>query len=223
MFVNRKDAGEQLAKALFVYARSDSLVLSIPRGGVEVGFYVAGKLELPLSLVMVRKLPFPDNPEAGFGAIAEDGSIYFQSAVRSIPHEVTDRIRVEQMQEIQRRIKMLRGGHLLPPISGKTVIIVDDGIAMGSTMLAAIRFCKQQKAGKIVAAAPVGSPSAVRKIQEGADEVIVLQSPAHFHAVADYYQHWYDVQDEEVLQILQERPGCKQLIGHAAQPLKSGF
>jgi putative phosphoribosyl transferase len=203
MFENRRDAGQKLAKALADYAGCEGTVLSIPRGGAEVGFYVAERLGLPLSLVVVRKLPFPDNPESGFGAIAEDGSVYLQSASRAILPTVSERIRREQTEEIQRRIQVLRDGKPLPQIADKTVILVDDGIAMGSTMLAAVRLCRNRKAGKIVAAAPVGSPAAVRRVQAEAGDAVILERPVYFRAVADFYRNWYDVSDEEVIEILQ--------------------
>jgi putative phosphoribosyl transferase len=203
MFKDRKDAGQKLGQALEPYTGCGSVVLGIPRGGVEVGYYVAKHLRLPFSLVVVRKLPFPDNPESGFGAIAEDGSVYFQPASTVIGADVSKRILEEQTQEIQRRIRVLREGKALPQMATKTVILVDDGIAMGSTMFAAIRLCKNQKAAKIIVAAPVGSPSAIRMLAGEVDETVVLEKPPHFRAVAEFYQHWYDVPDEEVIRIMQ--------------------
>ena len=140
MFDDRKDAGQKLGEHLSRYRGSDALVLAIPRGGVEVGYYVAEQLELPFSIVVVRKLPFPYNPEAGFGAVAEDGSIYLvDSAHRHIPRRIKEQIIEEQKQEIGRRMKVLRGDKPLPEISGKTVILVDDGIAMARTTMARCR------------------------------------------------------------------------------------
>lgn len=205
MFQDRKDAGQKLEKALVDYTGSEGLVLGIPRGGVEIGFYVAEGLRLPLSLVVVRKLPFPDNPEAGFGAIAEDGSLYLQPAADRIPPDVFDRICTEQKQEIRRRIRTLRDGKPLPSIANKTVIIVDDGIAMGSTMTAAVRLCKNRQADKIVVGAPVAGAAAVRTLSDEVDDIVVIEKPAYFRAVADAYRDWYDVPDEEVLQIMRRQ------------------
>ncbi len=203
MFQDRKDAGKQLGNALQHYEGCDGLVLGIPRGGAEVAYYAAASLRLPVSLVMVRKLPFPDNPESGYGAIAEDGSVYEHPSARIIDPQTDRRIRLKQINEIQRRIQVLRAGQPLPPIAGKTVIVVDDGIAMGSTMMAAVRLCHHRQAATVVAAAPVGSPSVVRTLGNEADRVVVLEQPTDFHAVADAYGVWYDVPDSEVIQMLQ--------------------
>ena len=204
MFEDRKDAGKKLAKALTQYCNKDVLVLGIPRGGVEVGYWVAIYLKSDFSMIVSRKLPLPYNPEAGFGAIAEDGSIYFYRDIFYRPNEeITKKIIKEQKEEIKRRIKVLRGGSDLPPIEGRTVILVDDGIAMGSTMQAAIMLCRNKGAKKIVVAAPVGGPSSVREIKKAADEVIVLEQPPDFQAVAQVYRNWYDVPDEEVVRIFQ--------------------
>lgn len=208
MFENRKEAGQKLAVALEPYAGCRGIVLAIPRGGTEVGYCVAEHLQLPFSLVIVRKLPFPDNPEAGFGAVAEDGSVYFQTHTSAaMSSNSVKRILHQQTQEIQRRINILRNAEPLPDLTQKTVILVDDGIAMGSTMAAAIRLCKNLKAAKVVAAAPVAGPPAIRTIAAEADDVVILRKPADFRAVADYYQYWYDVPDEEVIRIMMQVNG----------------
>lgn len=203
MFTDRKDAGQQLASALETYARGTGIVLAIPRGGVEVGYYVARRLKLPFSMAVVRKLPFPDNPEAGFGAIAEDGSVYIQEGmISTIPTETINHIIRRQQQEIRRRIEVLRDGRPLPELAGRTVFLVDDGIAMGSTLRAAIALCRNRGAKRIIAAAPVAGPAAVRQLSDIADQVVALDVPTHFRAVAQAYRHWYDVSDDEVRQIL---------------------
>ncbi len=205
MFEDRKDAGEKLGAALEAYRGKDAVVLAIPRGGVEVGFYVAEYLQLPLSVVVVRKLPFPDNPEAGFGAIAEDGSVYFIKRYASeLPHIMIKSIVEQQKKEVKRRIEVFRGEKPLPQISGRTVIIVDDGIAMGSTTQAAVLMCRNKNAGTIVVASPVASPSAARELERTADEVVILERPAIFFAVAEFYRNWYDVPDQEVLGFIEK-------------------
>lgn len=205
MFRDRQDAGQKLGRALKAYKNCEGVVLAIPRGGVEVGRYVAECLELPLSIIVVRKLPFPDNPEAGFGAIAEDGSTYFDNRVfKILPSNTVERIVEEQKLEIRRRIKVLREGESLPALKGRTVILVDDGIAMGSTIRAAVMLCKNSRAGRIVAAAPVAGPGTASELAETVDDVVVIEKPAFFRAVAEVYENWYDVSDEEVLRILQE-------------------
>lgn len=209
VFADRADAGRRLAAAVAPALGEQSggsgrpLVLAIPRGGVEVGFAVARKLNADLAIVICRKLPFPDNPESGFGAIAEDGSVYLHpEASPWVPAATVAGIIAEQQAEIRRRIKILRRGEPLPPLAGRTVILVDDGLAMGSTMRAAIALCRKAKAGRIVAAVPVSSHDVAVAIKRLADEVVILDTPPGFRAVADSYAHWYDVADDEVLRIL---------------------
>ena len=205
MFQDRQDAGQKLGEALKMYKKCEGIVLAIPRGGVEVGSYVAEYLEIPLSLVVVRKLPFPENPEAGFGAIAEDGSAFFVDRISSrLSSDVIQFILEEQKQELERRIQVLREGQPLPSITGKIVILVDDGIAMGSTMQAAIMLCKNKKAKKIVVASPVAGPSTAAELAEIVDEIVILEEPPFFRAVAEVYENWYDASDDEVINIMQE-------------------
>jgi putative phosphoribosyl transferase len=205
MFRDRKDAGRRLAGALRCYRRAHPLILAIPRGGVEVGIQVALGLEAPLAILIARKLPLPDNPEAGFGAVAEDGSTFLIEYLAAAlgPAQVQEIIR-QQTQEMERRIQALRRGEPLPPLKGRTVIVLDDGIAMGSTMRAAIALCRHRQAGKVVVAAPVASPSIAVELRELADDVVILETPAMFRAVAQVYVDWYDVSDEEVVQIMDE-------------------
>jgi putative phosphoribosyl transferase len=222
MFKNRKDAGEKLAKALEKYRTENPIILAIPRGGVEVGMQVAAKLNADFSLIIVRKLPFPDNPEAGFGAIAENGSAFiFENAHYWLPGETIERIKQQQIDEIEMRIKALRGGNPLLEIAGRTVILIDDGIAMGSTMRAAIELCKNRKAGKIVVAVPVAGREVAEEIQEKVDELIVLETPAYFRAVAQAYERWYDVSNEEVLDLLRESIRENELKDHEFHELEA--
>jgi putative phosphoribosyl transferase len=204
MFKDRADAGTKLAKALKSYRDQNVLVLGIPRGGVETAYYVAKHLNAELSVIVSRKLPFPDNPEAGFGAMAEDGSIFLIDRFKDyLPTRVVQRIIEEQTQEIARRVAAFRKSRPLPPIAGRTVIIVDDGIAMGSTMRASVLLCRNQGAAQVIVAAPVAAPETVEMFREVADDVVVLETPEFFQAVAQVYVNWYDVSDEEVLEILQ--------------------
>jgi putative phosphoribosyl transferase len=206
MFRDRKDAGAKLAGALSRYANSDALVLAIPRGGVEVAKEIADALDLDLSIVIVRKLPLPHNPEAGFGAIAEDGSVHFQEEImRALDPKVVERVMNEQEQEVQRRIDLYRNGKPLPPIEGRHVILVDDGIAMGSTMTAAVLLLRNKKAGWITVAAPVSGPEIAEDMESIADEAVILETPPFFRAVAQVYQNWYDVPDSEVTALLKNR------------------
>lgn len=192
------------------YKDEDVIVLAIPKGGVEVGYQVATYLNADFSIIISRKLPYLDNPEAGFGAIAEDGSVFIiDYAARGLSPHTIERIVKEQNQEIKRRIAILRGGKPLPEIAGRTVILIDDGIAMGSTMRAAISLCRNKKAKKIVVASPVAGRSTTAELAEIVDEVVILEKPAFFRAVAQVYANWYDVPDEEVIQIMEKLEALK--------------
>jgi predicted phosphoribosyltransferase len=205
MFKDRTEAGKQLALALEKYRDEQPLVLAIPKGGVEVGYQVANHLKSRFSIVITRKLPFPDNPESGFGAIAEDGSTFiFKDAETWISKHQVETIAREQKQEIQRRIRVLRKGKPLPDIKNQTIIVVDDGIAMGSTMQATILLCKRQQARKIIVAAPVAGENVAQRIGETVDDIVILDKPPFFHAVAQVYEHWYDVPDKEVISIMEK-------------------
>jgi putative phosphoribosyl transferase len=179
-------------------------VVGIPRGGVETAYYVAKYLNVEFSLIVSRKLPFPDNPEAGFGAIAEDGSIFFIEQFKGyLPTRIVQQIIEEQKREAQRRVRAFRGSQPLPPMADRTVIIVDDGIAMGSTMRASVMLCRNRSAARVVVAAPVAAPETVDVFKRVADDVVILETPEYFQAVAQVYGHWYDLTDDEVLTILQ--------------------
>jgi len=205
MFEDRKNAGQKLARALQKYKDEDVLVLAIPKGGVEVGYQVAKYLNSDFFMIISRKLPYPDNPEAGFGAMAEDGSTFIiDYAARGLSPDMIARIIKEQNQEIKRRITTLRGGKPLPEIAGRTIILVDDGIAMGSTMRAAISLCKNKKAKRIVVASPVAGRSTTAELAEIVDDVVILEQPVFFQAVAQVYANWYDVSDQEVIQIMEK-------------------
>jgi predicted phosphoribosyltransferase len=222
MFKNRKDAGEKLAKALEKYRVENPLILAIPRGGVEVGLQVAKKLNADFSMIIARKLPFPDNSEAGFGAIAEDGSTFILGdAYYWLSEETIEGIKKQQIAEIRRRINALREGEPLPEIKGRTVILIDDGIAMGSTMRAAIVLCKNRKARKIIVAASVAGREVAEEIGRRVDEIVVLEIPAYFRAVAQVYENWYDVSDEEVLDLLRERIREKDVKDHSLDVLEA--
>jgi predicted phosphoribosyltransferase len=205
MFGDRADAGKQLGNALSKYRDAHVLVLAIPCGGVEVGFHVAMGLNADLSIIVSRKLPFPHNPESGFGAIAEDGSVFmypgFENAVS--PEDIAAIVKV-QRREIKRRIAALRGGLAFPSLKGRTVVLVDDGIAMGSTMRVSIAMCTRKGAEKLIAAAPVAGKDTVTEMAKLVDEVVVLETPPGFRAVAEVYRNWYDVSDREVLAFMAE-------------------
>lgn len=204
-FHDRTDAGRQLGIALESYRKEDPLVLAIPKGGIPVGLEVARCLDAKFSVLIARKLPFPQNPESGFGAVAEDGTLYLHeiAAHPFSKREIEDIARC-QRDEIHRRIDLLRQGKPLPSIEGRTVILVDDGIAMGSTMRASVSLCHNRNAAHIVVAAPVASPRTLYDLERVANSVVILETPGGFRAVAEAYRHWHDVTDAEALAMMEE-------------------
>lgn len=205
MFRDRQDAGKQLAQALETYRGQDTLVLAVPRGGVEVGFQVACHLEADFSLLIARKLPYPDRPESGFGAVAENGeAVLLEGPASRVPEAQRAQVIREQRAEITRRINVLRGGEPLPPLEGRTVILVDDGIAMGSTMLAAIQLCRARHPETLAVGVPVAGARAKARIAARVDDLVVLETPRVFRAVAQVYERWYDVSDAEVGAIMKD-------------------
>lgn len=225
MFTDRADAGRQLASLLKQKEYEQAIVLAIPHGGAEVGWQIASICDLPFSLIIVRKLPLPDNPESGFGAMAEDGSLFMHpQAQRWVTPEEQLRIVEEQEKEIRRRIDALRKGQPLPDLRGRHIILVDDGIAMGSSAHVAVKCCRHLGARRITVAAPVASAAAVTRIQADADDIVVPLMPPYFSAVAEAYRQWYDVPQSEVLEILKRAEERGHLLTtEQAQPTSSAL
>ncbi|MDH4091144.1 MAG: phosphoribosyltransferase family protein [Cyclobacteriaceae bacterium] len=199
MFIDRKDAGEKLSKALAAYRDKGALVLGIPRGGAAIAYYVARYLNADLALIITRKLGHPSNPEAAFGAVAEDGSVYLSDYAENVSEEEISDILEREKKEIERRISKLRKGKPLPNISGRTVILADDGIATGATLFSAIALCKKKKAGKIVVAAPISGQRMVYELGKMVDDVIILETPSFFYAVGQGYEYFSSLSDEETI------------------------
>ena len=207
-FFDPTEAGQFLAETLSTYAnRDDVVVLALPRGGVPVAAEVAKKLNAPLDVFVVRKLGLPGHPELAMGAIASGGVRVFNGEVVNalrISDEVIDAVSAEELIELQRREKAYRAG--LPPldVEGKTVIVVDDGVATGSTMLAAVSALRQLNAARIVVAAPVIAASTYSDTQRAADEVAAVMMPEHFYAVGQWYEDFFQTSDQEVRDLLAE-------------------
>lgn len=203
MFHDRKEAGEKLGRALETYRHSNPLVLGIPRGGVETAYYVAKHLDAELSFVIARKLAFPHNPETAFGALAEDGSLFLLREGRaSISPEILQKIIDREQREITRRIQVLRKGKPLPQLKGRTVLLIDDGIATGATLFASIALCKHQKAGKIIVAAPVSGNHMEQRLKTMVDDVVILSTPHFYYAVSQGYTNFYNLTDADVVSII---------------------
>jgi len=201
MFRNREEAGRLLAQALAEYeGRPKLVVLGLPRGGVPVARIVADFLDAPMDVFLVRKLGVPWQPELGFGAIAEGVRVIDAGLVREceLTPEVIEEIAAREQREIGRRSRLYRGTRSLIDIHGREVIIVDDGLATGSTMLAAVRALRHQGAKRIVVAVPVGPPSTCNALRREADEVVCLSSPEPFDSVGSWYDDFTQVTDREV-------------------------
>lgn len=206
VFKNRQDAGKKLAKELKSFKNQENtILLALPRGGVVVAFVIAQELNLPLDLVVPRKIGAPNHEEYAIGAITETGQgIFDQAAIESLNVSrayLDDKVKTEK-KEAQRRLKTYRQDR--PPLNldGKTVIIIDDGIATGLTMQAAIESVKQKKAKKIIVAVPVSAQDSLSKIKKQADQVICLDTPLFFGAVGAFYENFEQTKDQEVIDLM---------------------
>lgn len=206
IFHDRTDAGRKLAAKLRPFAgRDDVIVLALPRGGVPVGFEVAKALAAPLDVFLVRKLGVPGREELAMGAIASGGvRVVNDEVVRllGIGAEVLDAAAADEGAELRRREEAYRGGRPAPDVAGKTVVLVDDGLATGSTMRAAVAAVRQLGPAKVVVAVPVGAGETCRAFRETADEVACLHCPAPFFAVGSWYEHFDQTTDAEVKELL---------------------
>lgn len=205
-FKNRTEAGRRLAKKLITYAhRSDILVLGLPRGGVPVAFEVAKALSLPLDICLVRKLGTPGHQELAMGAIAQGSSIVLNEDIiqwRRISQGAIDRVVETERQELERRSHRYRGERPLPHLRDRTLILVDDGIATGSTLRAAISTLKQQQPASIIVAVPVAPPSICQELTAEVDRVVCLNMPTHLCSVSLWYDDFSQTTDEEVCRLL---------------------
>jgi putative phosphoribosyl transferase len=205
MFRDREDAARQLAEIVRRRHLKDPLVLGIPRGGAVTAADLANEIGAEMDVVLARKLRAPDAPELAIGAISENGEVYFNHAVHQVPGLSDSYVHQEcqiQLQEIARRKKMFRAVRPVAPIMGRTVIVTDDGIATGSTMIAALQATRVQNPLSLVVAVPVASPDRLREVRHWCDDVICLLTPRFFYSVGQFYDEFEPVSDEEVLELL---------------------
>jgi len=205
-FANREEAGKQLAEAVKALGLQDPVVLALPRGGVPVGFEVAKLLGAPLDVLMVRKIGAPTHPEYGIGALVDGASpqvVVDEEVARLVGanQAYIDRVVARELAEIERRRALYRTGPPVP-LKGRTVIVVDDGIATGGTVRAALKALARAEAGKVVLAVPVAPPEALPEMRAHCDEVICLATPDPFYAVGAHYQDFSQTEDEEVIRLL---------------------
>jgi len=207
-FKNRVDAGKKLAEKLIKYKNiKNGIVLGLPRGGVPVAYEVAQVLNLPLDIVVPRKVGMPGQPELAVGAVCEDGSVILNEALLQManikPEDLQPIIDAEK-QEAQRRLTKYRRDRPKLDLKNKVVILVDDGIATGSTMRAAIASARAKGAEKIIVAVPVIPPDTIPVLQQEVDELIYLDAPVYFGAVGAFYQNFGQTPDEEVVSLMEE-------------------
>ncbi|MGA2572673.1 MAG: phosphoribosyltransferase family protein [Candidatus Methanomethylicaceae archaeon] len=210
VFDDRIYAGELLAKKLQEYkCKKDAYILAIPAGGVQVAFIVSKRLKIPLDLTITRKLHVPWNREVGFGAVSWDGTIFLNEpliASLGLTRDDIDRCVVEEKEVIRRRLKKFRGDKPFPDLKDKTAIIVDDGLASGFSMLTTLKTIEQMGAKEIIVAVPTAPISAINLIRSYADKVVCLNiRSGPVFAVAVAYKEWYDLEDDDVMDILKLR------------------
>lgn len=211
VFHDRADAGRQLAQKLSTYAgRRDVTVLGLPRGGVPVAYEVAKRLHAPLDIFVVRKLGVPGFEELAAGAIASGGvRVLNEDVMRAIPHSdaAIEAVTARETNELARREQAYRDARPAPELRDRVVILVDDGLATGATMRAAVRALRERGAAKIIVAVPVGPADTCRELAQQADEAICLNTPEFFQAVGQYYEDFSQTSDEDVRALLSEAAG----------------
>ena len=221
LFVDRHDAGRRLAHALIHYKEApDTLILALPRGGVVVGYEISRELHLPLEVLVTRKLGAPGNPELAMGALSETGyrhlnpEVLLSFGVSSVQLEEAVQL---QHQEIARRVERYRRGRPLPPMTGQSVILVDDGVATGATFYASVAALRTLNVRRLVAAIPVASTQARSDLLSKVDEVVILETPMSFAAIGQFYLDFSQVTDEEVTACLERARTAPPGTGPAAE------
>lgn len=203
IYQNREDAGNQLGEELETFGYDQPILLGIPRGGVEVGYYAALHLDCDFDAIIVRKLGYPQQPEAAFGALAEDGTLYLDPwSDKYLNKEIIQEVIKAEKQEIKRRISAYRLGNDLPSLAGRVVVLVDDGIATGATVFAALQMCQKQNPQKLVIAAPIAGTSRLSKLEREADEVVIPVVRKQFFAVSQGYREFSNLSDKEVIRFM---------------------
>jgi putative phosphoribosyl transferase len=220
LFRDRKDAGRRLAERLARYRDEDSVVLALPRGGVPVGYEIARALKVPLDVFIARKLGAPNQPELGIGAVAQDGSRVLSERIVEeigVSEEYIDRVAAEETKEAERGLKLFRGERLEPEVRERTAILVDDGIATGVTIRAAIEALRRRDPRRLVLAVPVCTTHTAETLRREVDELICLEAPSNLMAIGLWYRHFEQTSDEEVIELL-KRAQHEQEEGSANSP-----
>lgn len=206
-FADRIAAGRELAEELRRQGIDPDIVLAIPRGALPLGRAVADAFEVPLDIVAAQKIGAPNNPEFAIGAVADDGTAWLNESVierNGIDSEYVEREREREAEAAREKIRRYRDAGDIPDLTGKTVVIVDDGIATGATARACIERVRTGNPGRVILAAPVGSPRSVAELEEEVDTLICLHTPEQFRAVGQFYERFDQVSDEEAIGYLRE-------------------
>ena len=206
-FEDRQDAGQRLATELEDYRGKNAIVVALPRGGVVVGYEIARHLGLPLDVIITRKIGAPGNPEYAIGAVAENGEAVVNEReidAYGISRRYVEAETARQREEIERRVQLYRQGRRLPDLKGKIAIVVDDGIATGFTMFAAVKAVKAEGPAAVVVAVPVAAPSSLHTLKSEVDRLVYLAAPSPFWAVGMFYRDFAQVSDEEVRDYLKK-------------------
>jgi len=220
MFRDREDAAHQLAQRLKGRELHDPIVMAIPRGGVVTGAVLARELGADLDIVLSRKLRAPFQPELAIGAVSEDGQVYLNRGVQEslgLSPDDLDEERRDQLREITRRKKLFRDVRPKAPLAGRSVIVTDDGIATGATMIAALQVVKAEGARDIIVAVPVASPDRLAEVRRWCDEVVCLLAPKRFWAIGQFYGDFTQVEDEQVVTLLREFASAPQATNATAR------
>lgn len=205
MFRNREDAAYQLAELLTEQSWRDPLVLGIPRGGVVIGAILAQELDAELDVVLSRKLRAPGNPELALGAIGENGEVFLQENMKvnaDWMQEYVNEERSHQAVEIERRRRLFRQGRPPAKLAGRSVIITDDGIATGSTMIAALHVARTQEPAELIVAVPVGAPDRLALIRSLCDDLFCVHTAPDLYAIGQFYGDFHQIEDDEVVALL---------------------
>ncbi len=220
LFKDRKEAGQRLADRLQEISFENPLVLALPRGGVPLAVEIAARLAAPMDLMMVKKIGLPSQEELAIGAISEDGVVVYNKRVLklvNLSREMLEIATEEAHKILQRKAEKFRQYQRPYEVEGKDIIVVDDGLATGQTVMAVLKLLKKRKARKIVVAAPVAPVETVAKIKKLCDEVIVLVAAEYFYAVGEFYENFSEVTDEDVIACLRERRSV--LNGHPPEAI----
>jgi putative phosphoribosyl transferase len=215
IFENRREAGKKLLPQLSFLEKEEGIVFGIAKGGVPLALEVAKGLNFGFEILISRKIPIPWSPEAGFGAVAENGTVVLNHSILKhigLTQGQIDYLSGKVKEEIERRIKAYRRERKIPVVTGKTVVVVDDGLATGYTVIASIKFLRKKDPKKIIVASPVSSKSAFERISKEADKLVVMEvSSEPLFAVADHYEDWTEISDEEIHSYIEEAKRLKLL------------